>query len=285
MVLTFNEKENLPYLINSMRNLRAECLVIDSGSEDQTVAIAEAAGCRVLYNAWVNHATQLNWALDHADVRTPWVMRMDADERFTPELVAELNRLLPELPSAVTGLSVKRQVWFWGRWIRHGGYYPIWLLRGWGNGSARCEQRWMDEHMVVQKGDVRRLQHDIIDENHKGLTFWTDKHNHYADREVRDILSADATGDAADSNELAAQAGRTRWLKGNIYLCSPLFLRAFFYWLYRYLLRLGFFDGISGLVFHFLQGFWYRFLVDAKLWEVRYRDTHDSAVGPSKADR
>ena len=126
----------------------------------------------------------------------------------------------------------------------------------------------MDEHMIVDGGDVRRLAHDIIDENHKGLTFWTDKHNRYADREVRDLLH---WSDADQHRDLRDQAGRTRWLKGNVYLRSPLFLRAFLYWLYRYVLRLGFLDGRAGLVFHFLQGFWYRFLVDAKIYELQRR--------------
>ena len=98
-------------------------------------------------------------------------MRMDADERFTPELVDELRDTLPKLGGEVTGLLLKRQVWFWGRWIRHGGYYPTWLLRVWRNGRARCEQRWMDEHMILDGGEVHRLRHDIIDENHKGLGF------------------------------------------------------------------------------------------------------------------
>ncbi|TVR84815.1 MAG: glycosyltransferase family 2 protein [Rhodospirillales bacterium] len=265
LVLTRDEEANLPVLLASAEGLGAAFVIVDSGSTDRTVAIAEAAGCRVVYHPWETYAAQLNWAIEHAGITTPWVMRMDADERFTPELVAEMRGMLAMLPDAVTGLLVKRQVWFWGRWIRHGGYYPIWLLRVWRSGRARCEQRWMDEHMVVDGGEVRRFSHDIIDENHKGLTFWTDKHNRYADREVRDILS----GETAGGGELAGQAGRTRWLKGNVYLRAPMFLRAFLYWFYRYVLRLGFLDGRAGLVFHFLQGFWYRFLVDAKLHEAR----------------
>ena len=121
IVLTKDEEANLPVLLASAEGLGAAFVIVDSGSTDRTVAIAEAAGSRVLTHPWENYAAQLNWAIDHAAITTPWVMRMDADERFTPELVAELREELATLPETVTGLSLKRQVWFWGRWIRHGG--------------------------------------------------------------------------------------------------------------------------------------------------------------------
>ncbi len=264
IILTHNEEANLGFALASLRGLAAAIYVVDSFSTDGTVQIAEAAGCQVVQHAFVNQAEQLNWALDHLPVRTPWVMRLDADERLTPELVAELSRELPALPAEVVGLLVKRRVYFWGRWIRHGGYYPTWLLRLWRAGQARCEQRWMDEHMVVT-GATQRLAHDIIDENHKGLSFWTDKHNRYADREVRDLLAVAAGQAGAQPID---QAGRRRWLKERLYARGPLFWRSFLYWLFRYVIRLGFLDGRPGLVFHFLQAFWYRLLVDAKLYEL-----------------
>jgi hypothetical protein len=159
-------------------------------------------------------------------------------------------------------------VYFWGRWIRHGGRYPQWLLRIWRAGLAQCEDRWMDEHMVISEGRIVRLKHDFIDENHKGLTFWTDKHNKYADREVKDLLSL-ASG--RDSERPGGQMGRVRWAKDNIYSRGPLFWRAFLYWFWRYFILLGFLDGAPGLVFHFLQAGWYRVLVDAKLYEIDRR--------------
>jgi hypothetical protein len=156
------------------------------------------------------------------------------------------------------------------RWIRHGGYYPTWLLRIWRTGYGTCEQLWMDEHIVLSQGKVANLKHDIIDENHKGLTFWTDKHNRYADREVKDLFLSER-GKSADqllqSNNFS-QASQRRWVKNNLYGRSPLFFRAFVYFLLRYTIGFGFLDGIEGLIFHFLQGFWYRFLVDAKIYEI-----------------
>jgi glycosyltransferase involved in cell wall biosynthesis len=253
IILTLDEEANLPVALASLRGLDPEIFVVDSGSTDRTLEIARAAGCHVVQHRFESQAQQLNWALDTLPIGTPWVMRLDADERLTPELAQELSARLPALPDDVTGLLVKRRVYFWGRWIRRGGYYPTWLLRIWRRGRARCEQRWMDEHMVVDSSRTMRLDHDIIDENQKGLTFWTDKHNRYADREVRDLLVLrERSGTTVDLDD---QPGIRRWLKENLYTRAPLFWRALGYWFYRYVLRLGFLDGRPGLVFHFLQGF------------------------------
>ena len=272
IVLTRDEEANLGLCLESLAGLGAQVFVVDSGSTDRTRDMALLAGCTVVEHPFENYARQFNWALETLPLRTAFVMRLDADERLTPELARELAATLPTLPGRIGGLLLKRRVYFWGRFIRHGGYYPTWLLRVWRRGQARCEERWMDEHMVLAQGEPGTLRHDIIDENHKGLTFWTAKHNRYADREVLDLLALEQRGQkepGEDADAPAGQAGRRRWAKVNLYARSPLFLRAFFYFLYRYVARLGFLDGVPGLVFHFLQGFWYRFLVDAKLCEAR----------------
>jgi glycosyltransferase involved in cell wall biosynthesis len=252
-----------------LQSLKAEIFIVDSGSSDNTIEIAKQFGCQVFTNPFENQAQQLNWGLENIPISTDWIMRLDADERLTPELAEELRRTLPKTSEKITGYQVKRQVFFMGRWIRHGGYYPTWLLRVWRNGVGTCEQRWMDEHIILSEGKVADLKYDIIDENQKGLTFWTDKHNRYADREVKDLLGVlvEENDDLINSNQ-SSQAGNRRWVKKNFYARSPLFLRAFLYFLMRYIIGLGFLDGMQGLIFHFLQGFWYRFLVDAKIYEI-----------------
>jgi glycosyltransferase involved in cell wall biosynthesis len=281
IILTRNEELNLPACLESLRPLEAEVFVVDSGSTDRTVALALAAGCQVFEHPFETQAAQLNWALGHLPLETPWVMRLDADERLLPGLAEELSELLPRLPGDVTGLLVRMRVYFWGRWMRHGGYYPLWLLRLFRAGRARCEQRWMDEHMVLSSGRTLRLEGELADENRKGLSFWTDKHNRYSDREVRDLLAIEAARGESGAG-LVGQARRRRWLKENLYARSPLFVRAFLYWAWRYFLRLGFLDGLPGLVFHFLQAFWYRFLADAKLYELRRTlAAGGSAAGPA----
>lgn len=292
IILTRDEAIHLPRLYESFASLDCRFVVVDSGSTDGTQDVAQHFGAEVFYHPFENQAAQFNWALDHIPLDTPWVMRMDADEYLLPGLAEELRIKLAGAPPRVNGWLVRRRVYFWGRWIRHGGYYPTWLLRVWRTGLGRLEARFMDEHVVLPSGDVARLEHDIADENLKGLTFWTSKHNHYSDREVLDILEtgAQVRGEALPEG----QAGRRRALKFSVYGRAPLFVRALAYWTYRYWIRLGFLDGKAGLVFHFLQGFWYRFLIDAKLYErnltaakrrVRTEETRittgdDDASGP-----
>jgi glycosyltransferase involved in cell wall biosynthesis len=273
IVLTRDEEANLPFLLDSLRSLCANVIIVDSGSTDRTMALAREAGCAAYEHLWTDHATQFNWALDNLSISTPWIMRMDADERLTPELARELPMLLASLPERVSGVLVKRQVWFWGRWIRHGGYYPTLLLRIWRTGQGRLERRLQDAHVVIETGELAHARHDIIDENHKNLSFWIAKHNYYADREVIDFITAQNGHEPPTQGRLFRQAGRRRWAKQHIYYRLPIFLRAFLYWFYRYIMLGGFLDGRAGLVFHFLQGFWYRFLVDAKIYEFQMRRT------------
>jgi glycosyltransferase involved in cell wall biosynthesis len=273
IILTKNESINLPACLLSLKNLGATVYIVDSGSTDETIAIGKQFGCQIYEHPFRNYADQLNWSLINLPIKTPWVMRLDADERLTPELVVELQQLLPRASEKVGGYQVARRVYFLGRWIKHGGYYPTRLLRIWRTGLGTCEQRWMDEHIILSQGEIVNLKHDIIDENQKGLTSWTDKHNSYSSREVKDLLEVSVENDALMENQFYSQAKQRRWLKQNLYVKSPLFVRAFLYFLFRYTIGLGFLDGIEGLIFHFLQGFWYRFLVDAKLYENSYRQS------------
>ena len=248
----------------------AECIfVVDSGSTDKTIDIASSFTDQVIYHPFTNQAEQFNWALDNLPIETEWVFRLDADEFLTPDLIEEIRTVLPRTPGNVTGLIMKRRVYFKGRWIKHGGYYPIWLLRLFRYGKAQSEQLEMDEHIVLLEGETQRLKNDFVDNNHKDLTFWTLKHENYAAREARSLLKL--VGDENKGDLGGEQSMRKRWLKGNVYARSPLFLRALLYFLFRYFVLLGFLDGVEGLIFHTLQGFWYRFYVDAKIWEIQHQ--------------
>ena len=277
IILTHQEEANLPHALRSVQGLDCEVFVVDSGSTDRTVALAEAAGARVVTHPFESQARQLNWALDTLPLTASWTLRLDADERLTEDLAREIGRALADSPADVVAYLIKRRVYFWGRWIRFGGYYPTWLLRLWRTGMARSEDSWMDEHMVVTGGAIGRLLHDIIDENHKGLTFWIDKHNRYSDRE---IMAMDAISAERTHERLGGTVARRRFFKNAIYRRSPLFLRAFAYWFLRYILLLGFLDGRPGFVFHFLQGFWYRLIIDAKMYERRM-----NRLSPRQAER
>lgn len=266
IILTFNEEVNLPACLMSLKKLNPNIFVVDSNSTDRTIEIAKQCGAEVMSHSFQNHAEQFNWAIDNLRINTPWCMRLDADERLTDSLIDELKTRLPATGEMTSGFLIKRRVYFLGRWIKHGGYYPVWLLRIWRTGKGRCENRNMDEHILISQGICEKLDNDFMDENQKGLTFWTEKHNHYATREVQDLLTpvTDRLG-----SQPHGQAGIRRLQKNRFYAKTPLFIRAFLYWAYRYILLLGFLDGRPGLIFHFLQAFWYRFLVDAKIYEIQ----------------
>lgn len=264
IILTYNEEQNLPFCLASLAGLSADIRVVDSGSTDRTCSIAREFGAHVASHDFQTQAKQFNWALDNVAIGTPWIMRLDADERLTPELRDEILNVLSNTERLVAAYMVKRRVYFWGRWIRFGGYYPVWLLRIWRSGHGRCEDIAMDEHVSVRGGRIERLSADIIDENRKGLAFWIAKHNAYSDREAQSLLESRSMPAAQN---IGSHAARQRWLKNRIYRRSPLFLRAFLYWFLRYFIMFGFLDGAPGFVFHFLQAFWYRLAVDAKIHE------------------
>ncbi|MCW8924532.1 MAG: glycosyltransferase family 2 protein [Gammaproteobacteria bacterium] len=282
LILTANEEKNIDKCLASIKPINAKVFIIDSLSKDHTVEIAESMGATVLQRPWTTYAEQYNWGLDNAGIKTPWVMRMDADEEITPELADALNKFLMNPPDDISGLYVRRRVYFMGQWIRHGGYYPTWLLRIFRNGLGRCETLFMDEHIVVSEGKTISIHEDIIDKNNKDLTFWTEKHNGYASREVKDILNkekpngANKTPELVNASMTGHQDSTKRLAKDNLYLRLPLFIRPFLYFIYRYFIKLGFLDGKRGLIFHFLQAFWYRFLVDAKLYEYRLQEKYRS---------
>lgn len=270
VVLTYNEAPHIDRCVRSALRVASDVLVVDAYSTDDTVDRACALGARVLQSPWINHATQLNWALGNGGIRAEWVMRLDADEFLDESLCSTLPAVLAEAPYEVGGFEVNRRIRFMGREIRHGGMAPLWVTRVWRNGWARCEARWMDEHMVLSKGRVARLPGAIIDENLNSLTWWTQKHNLYANREVVDLLDQRYGLGLADeaSSGLNRQARLKRWLKTRVYARLPFGLRPWLYFFYRAVLRFGVLDGFRGMVFHTLQGLWYRLLVDAKLMEV-----------------
>jgi hypothetical protein len=131
-----------------------------------------------------------------------------------------------------------------------------------------CEDRLYDQHFLVN-GKIAKLNHDYIDVLTSDINTWTQRHLRWAELEAREIISNNNGEDRVRPSLLGNPIERRRWLREGLYARSPLFLRAFLYWVYRYFLRLGFLDGKEGMIFHFLQGFWYRLMVDVKIEEMR----------------
>jgi len=277
VILTKNESIHLARCLTKMRTLTKDILVVDSFSSDNTVQIAERHGARVLQRDWTSYANQFNWALEQLAADIEWVIRVDADEYLSPELVADIRSRLPELGPEINGGRMRRRIIFQGRTIRFGGFCKHPLLRLVRNGCGQAEDIWMDEHIVGANSSIL-FDGEIIDHNLRSLTSWIEKHNRYSSLEALDILNSKHRFlDCGMRTMLAPRLwplgsdASTRWLKKNIYLRMPRKVRALLLFLYRYVLRLGFLDGRAGRQFHVLQAFWYRYLVDSKLEEVECR--------------
>ncbi|MDC3393533.1 glycosyltransferase family 2 protein [Luminiphilus sp.] len=270
IILTLNEQMHIKRCIESVRSIASEVFIIDCFSDDGTVKEAKAAGATVLQHKWINHSDQFNWALSQLPKDTDWVLRLDADETLQDALVTEINTSLPFMSEAISGVSLPRRITFQGKLLRFGGIFPAHILRLFRYGRGKCEDRWMDEHIIVD-GDIIEFKNGIIDDNLKPIGWWIDKHNGYASKEALEILNSRwnfLKKDESRNLRHVKQAFLKRLIKNTVYSRVPFGVRAFIYFLYRYFIRLGFLDGRSGFAFHFLQGFWYRYLVDLKVNEV-----------------
>lgn len=270
IILTKNEEIHIERAISSAKKFSNCIYIVDSGSVDRTVEIASSLGAICLHNNWINHATQFNWAIDQVRERSEWIFRLDADEFVDDELASEILKATRENGRKFDGFTVNRSMNFLGKPIKRGGLFPIKILRLFRAGKGKCEMKWMDEHLTVE-GGVSHLSGRLIDDNLNSLTWWTEKHNNYSSREVVDIISREfSISLPSDTSTGAGREARIkRFLKDNVYAKLPIGVRPFMYFVYRYVIRMGFMDGFHGAAFHFLQGLWYRYLVDCKLYEVK----------------
>ncbi len=272
IILTKNEEKNIEKCINSFGELPKRIVIIDSFSEDKTELVCNSF--KTKYNLdfykheFNNHAEQLNWGLENSNIDTKWVLRIDADEELTKDLSQEISEKIPIIDEDVTGIFLNRRIYFMGRWIKHGGIYPQKVLRLFKHNKAYCEQKLMDEHICITEGSTLEFKYDFIDKNNKDLDWWINKHNWYSGRELLDYTGSNIfDSDGVKPSFFKGQVERKRWLKNIFYYKTPKLKRAKWFYLYRYIIRLGFLDGKEGLIYHFLQGYWYRFIVDAKIIE------------------
>ncbi|GAB6069233.1 glycosyltransferase family 2 protein [Thiomicrorhabdus hydrogeniphila] len=270
IILTFNESLHIERSINACSNLNARVIVVDSFSTDSTCKLAENLGAEVFQNPFISQAQQFQWAMDNCDVNTEWVLRLDADETIDEKLVQNINTFINSDGFGNNGAIFHRKHIFLGKWVRFGGRYPLAMLRLFRNGKAHVEQRWMDEHIVLDEGTSTFLKGGFEDNNLNSVSWFIDKHNKYATREMLDIMLKKHGFSSDDSiSEGTGLAIRLkRFLKQSIYMKLPYFVRPFIYFNFRYFIQLGFLDGTRGFAYHFMQGFWYRALVDLKCLEV-----------------
>ena len=272
VILTHNESLHIERCIKSVSSISQHIIVIDSFSSDDTPIICKSLNTSFYQRKWKNYSDQYQWGLNKAynESSDEWFLRMDADETFDAEMLASINDFIENDGYGHNGAIFNRKHIFMGQWIKYGGRYPLPMIRLFRRGTAHIEERWMDEHIVLDEGTAMTLKGGFFDDNLNSVTWFVDKHNKYATREMLDIMLKKLLPeeDSKISPESGFQIKLKRFIKQNIYMKLPYFFRPTLYFLYRYFFQLGFLDGAKGFAYHFLQGFWYRVLVDVKCLEV-----------------
>lgn len=266
IILTKNEEANIEKSLKSINSIAKRIIVIDSGSIDKTEEICKKYNVDFYFNEWINHANQFNWGLQNLKIETEWILRLDADEVLSEKLQEELKIKLSQISKDISAIKIKIKIYFLGKWIKHGGIYPLSIIRLFRKNKVICEEKEMDEKLVVLEGGIKEFTSDIEHYDFKNLDFWISKHNWYSTKEMKNFYEIKNKN---MKKRFPMDKGLKRKIKEKGYYNLPIFLRAHLYFIYRYYFRLGFLDGAEGKIFHFLQAYWYRFLVDAKIYEAQ----------------
>lgn len=282
VILSGNEEANIAQCLESVR-WAGEVVVLDSGSTDRTVEIARALGAKVYVHTFASFAHQRNWALDNLPFSFEWVLMLDADEIIPAETAAAISKVVTDPRSPYQGFYLNRRFFFWGRWLKHGGIYPSWILRLLKRGEVRFEERPLSEYAVAA-APIGYIREPFDHLDNRPLSHWIKKHNRYADLRVEESLSERRREyrTLRQPRLFGSQAERKRWLRMHIWDRLPLFVRPFLFFFRSYFLKLGFLDGLPGFVYHVLLSFWFPFLIDAKMIERQMRERNPRAMAGSK---
>lgn len=271
IILTKNEEVNIEDCIRSIRNTVKRIVVIDSYSTDKTVELAQQLGAETYQHSFENYAKQYMYGVEAAKADTVWTLRIDADERLTSNSAAELEKLCNDnVNTEVTGIVLRFKKNFLGKDLYHGGVYPWKKMNCYKTKYGKIENRNMDEHIVLSEGKTIEMKNDCLHYDFKNLAYFVSKHNWYSSRETADYY------EAIEKKKEKVDLDFKTWFKMNVYYRLPLGMRAHFYYICRYYFQAGFLDGREGRIYAFLQAYWYRFLVDAKIYEcnklnIRYK--------------
>lgn len=273
LVTTRDEAPNLERCLSSVRPLADQLFVLDSESTDGTVEIARRFADEVAtlpYDATRIIPWIFQWGLDHLPLRNEWVLILEADQAVPPPLAAEIAELLARPRIDEHGFTILRRQFFRGRPIRWGGYGGKRLLKLFRRAHGRLDPEEQDTRVYVD-GVVGALRHPLEESNRKEdeILFYLGKHLRYAEAFAREEMKRrDGLAFRGRARLLGTPDERVLWQK-RLWYRLPLYVRPFLYFFWRYVLRLGLLDGWNGFVFHFLQAFWFRLVVDIRIAELR----------------
>jgi len=267
IILTKNEILNIEGAINSIKGFAKRIIVVDSGSTDGTCERARELGAETVFHEFEYYARQFNWAIDNMNITTRWIMRIDADERMTDDVIRESERVINSAGAQngeITGVAMEAVYVFMNRQILHGipKKRKIIIFR---NGIGRIEDRRRDAHSIISEGVSEKIKPRFIHHDYKDLDSYCKRYAWYATREMMDYI--DYKRGASQSVKTDKDLMKTRAKKFGLYYKFPKFLRARMWFLYNYIFRLGFLDGREGYMYHYLECYWYRNMVDAKILE------------------
>lgn len=280
VILTYNEEIHISRAIHNVLYWADKIIVLDSYSQDKTTEIVENLGAEVIYRKFDNYKKQRQYAIEYCKNMTEWMLFLDADEYLLDETKIAINAAI-EKNNDIVGYYMSFRFIFMGKWIKHGGYYPCYLMRLFKPQTAIIDEE-INEHVTIN-GNVEKLKYDFVDHRLKNMASWIDKHNQYSDLEAMYLYQAKKKKQYHKLS-LLVQADRRKWLRENIWNHLPLLIKPFFYFIYRYFIRLGFLDGKEGFIYYFLHSIWYYFVVDVKYIEMKMRadNTADQSMNNEK---
>jgi glycosyltransferase involved in cell wall biosynthesis len=278
IVLTLNEEANILNCLTSIYGWSDDIHIVDSFSEDNTIEFAKRYTQNIHQVGEDHWANIRNWAIKNISLKYDWLLFLDADERLTENLKTEIAETLKTKVDE-NGFYIRRRFFFMGRWLKHGGLY-VTVLRLFKHRFASYVAEGDVEYARVE-GFVGLTKNDMIHEDCKGIEKWIEKHNKISGLAAQQSIARSSTVTFGDQG-VEIEGGRRTIIKYTVWERIPLSLRPHFTFLYQYFIRLGFLDGVEGLIYHFLQGFWYRLIIYCKVLELN--GNIKSKINPSEFD-
>lgn len=269
IILTYNEEIHIRRCLDNVCPFSKKVYVIDSPSDDRTVEICgEFDNVEVVVHKYPGtQAEQLNWALNNLEFSTEWILRVDADEYLSEELISEIENRLPYLPDNITGIILPRWHFFLNKLMDFDA--PAKILRLFRTNKGTCENRLMDEYIQLNEGQAIEFKEFFYDHTLASVAEYCRKHVNYATREA--VMQLDEKYALSKQEKeiliLGNEANKTRKKKA-VYSKLPLFWRAFAYFIFQYIFKGAFFKGRAGFVYVYIQTYWYRTLVDSLIYEI-----------------